>query len=205
MNSFSPTLRLGLVFLISSFSALPLQTALAQTQMQTQAGGAAALLGAAPTQGAAAGMGAAPAAQPAQPTFGLVGAPGAGQPGILPRPDFGAQDAQRGTLTPLRAPKLQQPSQFQKFVQESTGKLLPLFGASLFENPMAYAADAAAPAPAEYVLGPGDEVRIQIWGTVDFAGNQTLDRNGQINLPKIGAINLGGVQVKDLESVLKNK
>ena len=205
MNSFSPTLRLGLVFLISGFSALPLQSALAQTQMQTQAGGAAALLGAAPTQGAAAGTGAAPAAQPAQPTFGLVGAPGAGQPGILPRPDFGAQDAQRGTLTPLRAPKLQQPSQFQKFVQESTGKLLPLFGASLFENPMAYAADAAAPAPAEYILGPGDEVRIQIWGTVDFAGNQTLDRNGQINLPKIGAITLGGVQVKDLESVLKKQ
>ena len=202
MNSFSPTLRLGLVFLISGFSALPLQTALAQTQMQTQAGGAAALLGAAPAQGAAAGMGAAPAAQPA---MGLVGAPGSGQPGILPRPDFGAQDAQRGTLTPLRAPKLQQPSQFQKFVQESTGKLLPLFGASLFENPMAYAADAAAPAPAEYVLGPGDEVRIQIWGTVDFAGNQTLDRNGQINLPKIGAITLGGVQVKDLESVLKKQ
>ena len=202
MNSFSPTLRLGLVFLISGFSALPMQTALAQTQMQTQAGGAAALLGAAPAQGAAAGMGAAPAAQP---TMGLVGAPGAGQPGILPRPDFGAQDAQRGTLTTLRAPKLQQPSQFQKFVQESTGKLLPLFGASLFENPMAYAADAAAPAPAEYVLGPGDEVRIQIWGSVDFAGNQTLDRNGQINLPKIGAINLGGVQVKDLESVLKKQ
>ena len=202
MNSFSPTLRLGLVFLISGFSALPLQTALAQTQMQTQAGGAAALLGAAPAQGAAAGMGAAPAAQPA---MGLVGAPGVGQPGILPRPDFGAQDAQRGTLTPLRAPKLQQPSQFQKFVQESTGKLLPLFGASLFENPMAYAADAAAPAPAEYVLGPGDEVRIQIWGTVDFAGNQTLDRNGQINLPKIGAITLGGVQVKDLETVLKKQ
>jgi hypothetical protein len=52
-------------------------------------------------------------------------------------------------------------------------------------------------------IGPGDEVRIQIWGSVDFAGSQTLDRNGQINLPKIGAISLGGVQVKDLEAVLK--
>jgi protein involved in polysaccharide export with SLBB domain len=83
--------------------------------------------------------------------------------------------------------------------------LFPLFGASLFENPMAYVADTAAPAPAEYVLGPGDEVRIQIWGTVDFAGNQTLDRNGQINLPKIGAVTLGGMQVKDLEAVLKKQ
>ncbi len=126
-------------------------------------------------------------------------------PPIPSRPDFGAQDAQRNNLSPLRVPKVQPPSQFQKFVQEGTGKLLPLFGASLFENPMAYAADAAAPAPDEYVLGPGDEVRIQIWGSVDFAGNQTLDRNGQINLPKIGAISLGGVQVKDLESVLKKQ
>jgi protein involved in polysaccharide export with SLBB domain len=79
--------------------------------------------------------------------------------------------------------------------------LAPVF----LKTPGAYAADSAAPAPAEYVLGPGDEVRIQIWGTVDFAGNQTLDRNGQINLPKIGAINLSGVQVKDLEAVLKKQ
>jgi protein involved in polysaccharide export with SLBB domain len=208
MNSFSPTFRLGLVVVIGSFSALLLQTAFAQTP----AGGNAALLGMA--QGQAQGQqnnvmtgtnGLGGAA--AQLSMGQPGLqqPGLQAPNILPRPDFGVQDALRGNLTPLRAPKLQQPSQFQIFVQESTGKLFPLFGASLFENPMAYAVDAAAPAPAEYVLGPGDEVRIQIWGSVDFAGNQTLDRNGQINLPKIGAINLSGVQVKDLEAVLKKQ
>jgi protein involved in polysaccharide export with SLBB domain len=205
MNSFSPTLRLGLVFLLSGFSALPLQTALAQNQM----------VGANPMGGAATTMGANPGVMP--PTLGATGTapglanpggltvPGMGTPTIAPRPDFGAVDAQRTNLTPLKAAKTQLPSQFQRFVFEGTGALLPLFGASLFENPGAYAADSAAPAPNEYVLGPGDEVRIQIWGTVDFAGNQTLDRNGQINLPKIGAITLGGVQVKDLEAVLKKQ
>jgi protein involved in polysaccharide export with SLBB domain len=88
-------------------------------------------------------------------------------------------------------------------VQESTGRLLPHFGADLFDNPLAYAADAAAPAPSEYVLGQGDEVRIQIWGSVDYAGSHTLDRNGQISLPKIGTLNLAGVQVKDLEATLR--
>ncbi|MFM6991680.1 MAG: SLBB domain-containing protein [Limnohabitans sp.] len=121
------------------------------------------------------------------------------------RPDLGAVDAQRAAVQPLRAPKPQVPSQFQRFVQESTGKLLPNFGVQLFENPQAYAADAAAPAPGEYILGPGDEVRIQIWGAVDYAGNQTLDRNGQISLPKIGAINLNGVQVKDLDAALRKQ
>ena len=199
MNSFSNARKLGLVLLISGFAFAPLSMALAQTQNTSNA----ALLGAAqgqtPTAGGTGAAGMTGLAQPGLQQPGLLA------PTIPPRPDFGAQDAQRNNLSPLRAPRLPQPSQFQKFVQESTGKLLPLFGASLFENPMAYAADAAAPAPSEYVLGPGDEVRIQIWGTVDFAGNQTLDRNGQINLPKIGAITLGGVQVKDLESALKKQ
>ena len=149
--------------------------------------------------GAAAGMAPA-AAQPAQPPFGLV------TPPVLPqRPDLGAADAQRTPLVPLRNTKPQAPSQFQRFVQDSTGQLLPHFGSNLFENPLAYAADSAAPAPADYVLGPGDEVRIQIWGSVDYAGSQTLDRSGQINLPKIGTIGLNGVRVKDLEDTLRKR
>ena len=196
MNSFSNTRKFGLICLISGLSALPLQTALAQTAT----GGASAMGAAAPSLGLRGGLFAAGPAGTAPGTAdpGGLTAQGAGTPTITPRPDFGATDAQRGNLTPIKAAKAQVPSQFQRFVLEGTGILLPHFGASLFENPGAYAADSAAPAPSEYVLGPGDEVRIQIWGTVDFAGNQTLDRNGQINLPKIGAINLGGVQVKDL-------
>lgn len=120
-------------------------------------------------------------------------------------PDLGAADAQRGMVVPLQAPKPQNPSQFQRFVQTSTGKMLPHFGSTLFDNPQAYAVDAAAPAPGEYVLGPGDEVRIQIWGSIDFAGSQTLDRNGQITLPKIGTLQLNGVQVKDLEATLRQR
>lgn len=132
-----------------------------------------------------------------------VGVNPAVQPSLPQRPDLGAADAVRSPVAGLRARKSQTPSQFQRFVQESTGHLLPHFGLDLFDNPQAYAADAAAPAPAEYVLGQGDEVRIQIWGAVDYAGSQTLDRNGQISLPKIGTLNLSGVQVKDLEATLR--
>jgi len=150
---------------------------------------------------AVAGQPAAPGQQGLQGLQGLQG----GTPAVPPRPDLGAPDAPRTALTPLRPPKPEAPSQFQRFVQEGTGKLLPLFGANLFENPLAYAADNAAPAPGEYVLGPGDEVRVQIWGAVDSATSQTLDRNGQINLPKIGTVNLNGVQVKDLEPTLRKQ
>jgi protein involved in polysaccharide export with SLBB domain len=112
------------------------------------------------------------------------------------RNEFGAINAVRS------AP---QQNQFQRFVQQSTGTALPLFGVSLFNNPGAYSADSAAPAPNGYILGPGDEVRLQIWGTFDFSGSFVLDRNGQINLPKVGVVTLIGVQLKDLEAVLLKK
>ena len=94
------------------------------------------------------------------------------------------------------------PNQFQRFVQETTGRLLPVYGSDLFNSPQAYAANTAAPAPDNYVLGPGDEVALQVSGPQDFSTNLVIDRNGQINLPKIGPVTLAGVSVKDLESHL---
>jgi protein involved in polysaccharide export with SLBB domain len=95
-------------------------------------------------------------------------------------------------------------SQFQLFVQETTGLVLPMFGSELFDEPGSYAPDAAQPAPGDYVLGPGDEVHMQVWGAVEFTGVFTLDRNGQIALPKVGTVNLAGVQVRNLEGTLQN-
>jgi len=149
--------------------------------------------------GSATGMGA------AVPGMGTPGLPMTTPPVLPQRPDIGAQDASRTLPTALRAPKPEAPSQFQRFVQESTGKLLPVFGANLFDNPLAYAADSATAAPGEYLLGTGDEVRINISGAFDYAGSQTVDRNGQISLPKIGTLNLAGVQVKDLEATVRKQ
>ena len=207
MNSFSKACQLKAFnqgFISLGLAVLFTATGCTAAWAQTSAAGAAGLAGAAapalPMVPNAAGV-----VQATPNNATNLMAPGLGAQPTVPRVDFGATDAQRTNLTPLKAAKAQLPSQFQRFVLEGTGLLLPHFGASLFENPGAYAADSASPAPSEYVLGPGDEVRIQIWGTVDFVGNQTLDRNGQINLPKIGAITLGGVQVKDLEAVLKKQ
>ena len=144
-------------------------------------------------------------AQGAQGTVpvGAPALPGATPPVLVPRPEVTAIDVPRAQAA--RPPKPQTPSQFQRFVQEGTGKLLPNFGAELFENPLAYTADSAAAAPADYTLGAGDEVRVQIWGSVDYSGTHTLDRNGQISLPKIGTIALAGTQVKDLEVNLRKQ
>ena len=95
------------------------------------------------------------------------------------------------------------PTQFQRFVQEATGRLLPHFGSQLFDTAPGFAADAGLPVPAAYVLGPGDEVRLQVWGAVDFSLNLVLDRNGQVLIPKVGVVPLAGVMVRDLEPTLR--
>lgn len=96
------------------------------------------------------------------------------------------------------------PSQFQKFVQESTGTLLPNFGSQLFDAPQSYVPDAGLATPANYILGPGDEVRVQMWGALDVSSSFILDREGQIALPKVGALQLAGVTAANLEPVLKS-
>jgi len=95
-------------------------------------------------------------------------------------------------------------TEFQRFVTESTGRRLPLFGYTLFnERSNAFAPIQNIPVPAEYVLGPGDEVTGRVWGSIDSLIRATIDRNGQISIPKVGTFSLAGVKVADLESVLK--
>ncbi len=115
--------------------------------------------------------------------------------------DTAKPEAQR-TQGAMRA---YEPSQFQRFVQESTGRLLPMHGQDLFDAPQAYTANSAVPAPDSYVLGPGDEVRLKVWGMTDIDTSFTLDRNGQVALPKVGVVMLAGVAVRDLDKTLNTQ
>lgn len=113
------------------------------------------------------------------------------------------KDATESGKTIIRSERVEGTSQFQRFVQESTGLSLPVYGKNLFTSSDVFGVNSAIPAPADYILGAGDEVRIQVWGPVDFAKSMIVDRNGQVNLPKVGVVTLAGVAVRDLESVLR--
>lgn len=96
-------------------------------------------------------------------------------------------------------------SEFQKFVSESLGKPLPIFGAEFFNNtPSTFAPVQNTPVPAEYPLGPGDEILVRGWGTIDIDYRATIDRNGLITIPTVGSVVLGGVKASEAETVVRN-
>ena len=111
--------------------------------------------------------------------------------------------AQQGAF--LAPPKPLPPNEFQKFVLESTGQALPLFGASFFDTaPDLYTPQANAPVSGDYRLGPGDELQIRGWGSVDIDVRAIVDRNGQIHIPRVGAVPLAGVRSAEAESAIRS-
>lgn len=107
----------------------------------------------------------------------------------------------QGVRTGEKAPEL---SEFQKFVWDNTGQLLPIFGAEFFANAQAtFAPIMNSPVPSDYPLGPGDELMIRGWGTTDIDYRATIDRNGTINIPTVGSVGLAGVKAADAENVIR--
>jgi protein involved in polysaccharide export with SLBB domain len=97
------------------------------------------------------------------------------------------------------------PSEFQKFIAENTGQMLSVFGSEFFANtPSTFAPIANSPVPSEYSLGPGDQLLIRGWGTVDIDYRATIDRNGTISIPTIGSIVLAGVKAGEAEGVVRS-
>lgn len=113
---------------------------------------------------------------------------------------------QNGFDTTLRRTQLPppKPSEFQRFVETATGRLLPLFGSRFFvEAADSFAPIDNVPVSADYTVGPGDEVMIRAWGSIDVDYRTTVDRNGLLNLPKVGSFNVAGVKAADLEKNLR--
>jgi len=96
-------------------------------------------------------------------------------------------------------------TEFQKFIFDSVGQELPIFGANFFANaPSTFAPILNSPVPSEYVLGPGDELLIRGWGTIDIDFRATIDRNGTITIPTIGSVVLAGVKAGDADGIIRN-
>lgn len=173
----------------------------------TTKGLALALAGAALCAAVHAQTGSAPGAGGSSPT--APGVPSIVTP-VPPRPERAdtTNDKQPRTLEPVAPNAPRQPNEFQRFVYTTTGQALPLFGSTYFATsgiPHNFAPVERLPVPADYALGPGDELHLRGWGTVDIDLRVMVDRNGQISIPRVGTVGVAGIRAGEIESRLRQQ
>lgn len=95
-------------------------------------------------------------------------------------------------------------SEFESYVSEIVDKPLRRFGAKLL-TPGArdFTTPPTMTVPPDYRLNPGDELIIGLTGTVQASNLRvTIDPEGRVFIPRVGAVNVGGVRYGDVEAVI---
>ena len=98
------------------------------------------------------------------------------------------------------------PSLYDLYSQYSQRPIeLQRFGIDIFENgtgnldrlPM------DIPAGPEYVLGPGDGLNINLWGSVSQRLHRDVDREGRLSLPEIGSLQVSGRSLGEVQRMVQ--
>ena len=85
------------------------------------------------------------------------------------------------------------------------GKLAP-FGYDLFAGePSDFEQAARIPVSPDYLLGPGDRVEVGFYGKLNDTFSLEISRNGSIDFPSLGPINLAGMTFSDAKQLLQQR
>ncbi len=80
-----------------------------------------------------------------------------------------------------------------------------IFGFSFFNNEnLTFEPNVNIPVAPSYVIGGGDEVLIDVWGASQQSYQLPVDKNGNILIPEIGQVHVGGL-TKDVASGIISK
>jgi len=115
-----------------------------------------------------------------------------------------------------QAQQFQPPQQLQQTQQRQTpqdqgylgpfGMPLRQYGYAMFaSNVSTFAPVDDIPVGPDYVLGPGDDLTINVWGAVDSTLIRTVDRNGRIVLPKVGDLRIWGLTFSQADRLIRDE
>jgi protein involved in polysaccharide export with SLBB domain len=115
--------------------------------------------------------------------------------------------ANRPILAPSALVFAPAPGAFEQFVQRLAAPAeIKRLGADFAAQQEALLDAEANPlVPPDYVLKPGDEVLITLWGSVDADLRVVIDRSGRITIPRVGPVLLAGVRYAELNTVISQR
>jgi protein involved in polysaccharide export with SLBB domain len=70
--------------------------------------------------------------------------------------------------------------------------------------PDAFKPNAIGPVDPGYLLGPGDVLRLAVWGQAEFQHELTVSTEGKIFIPVVGQVYVTGIPFQDLQEKVKN-
>ncbi len=80
-----------------------------------------------------------------------------------------------------------------------------IFGYDFFNNPnISFEPNVNLATPANYQLGPGDELTINIWGAAENTYNQEVGSDGAIRIENVGPIYVSGLSVEEAKSKINS-
>lgn len=130
----------------------------------------------------------------------------------LPAGSMGAsaQQAQPQVLVPQQQSPIIETidPQFGQYPQQLTEeeKANQRFGMTMFNSQIStFAPVDNAPVPENYRLGPDDILLLQLFGKQNSSEELIVGRDGSVNLPEIGPVNVSGLSVSQASDVIANK
>jgi polysaccharide biosynthesis/export protein len=80
------------------------------------------------------------------------------------------------------------------------------FGYDLFDHAISTFAPATdVPVPAGYVVGPGDELDVQLYGNRNMFLRLEVGRDGRVNVPELGPISLSGMSFDNARTLIESR
>ncbi len=83
---------------------------------------------------------------------------------------------------------------------------LERFGYDLFAGePTTFAPVSDVPVPSEYLVGPGDNIKVQLYGKENKEYDLVINREGVIQFPELGPITVAGLSFSELRKTLSQR
>ncbi|EEZ85684.1 conserved hypothetical protein [Vibrio harveyi 1DA3] len=108
-------------------------------------------------------------------------------------------------------PRAEESSAFSAAMEKEFGENpddaeLKRFGLELFAgSPTTFAPISDVPVPADYTIGAGDEIVVQLFGKENITHRLRVNRAGIINFPSLGPVNVAGMSFSEMRTSLSKR